>query len=98
MNLTLEFRGGAELLFNHMKQHTVTLPVSGNDPWNMCKLLNYIKINLLKESPELFLQGPSVRPGILVLINDQDWELCGNLDYKLQDKDQIVFISTLHGG
>jgi ubiquitin related modifier 1 len=38
------------------------------------------------------------RPGILVLINDADWELEGELDYELQDKDEVVFISTLHGG
>ena len=39
-----------------------------------------------------------MRPGILVLINDADWELMGQLDYELQDNDTIVFISTLHGG
>jgi ubiquitin related modifier 1 len=33
-----------------------------------------------------------------VLINDADWELEGELDYVLQDRDEIVFISTLHGG
>lgn len=38
------------------------------------------------------------RPGILVLINDADWELEGELEYELRDRDQIVFISTLHGG
>ena len=38
------------------------------------------------------------RPGILVLIKDADWELEGELDYELQDKDEVVFISTLHGG
>ncbi len=38
------------------------------------------------------------RPGILVLINDTDWELEGELDYVLEDKDEVVFISTLHGG
>ncbi|KAB0406907.1 hypothetical protein E2I00_002037, partial [Balaenoptera physalus] len=38
-------------------------------------LLVWIKKNLLKERPELFIQGDSVRPGILVLINDADWEL-----------------------
>lgn len=38
------------------------------------------------------------RPGILVLINNVDWELCDELEYELQDKDEIVFISTLHGG
>ena len=38
------------------------------------------------------------RPGILVLVNDTDWELEGELDYKLQERDSIMFISTLHGG
>lgn len=38
------------------------------------------------------------RPGILVLINNTDWELCDELEYELEDKDEIVFISTLHGG
>lgn len=38
------------------------------------------------------------RSGILVLINGADWELEGELEYVLQDRDEIVFISTLHGG
>lgn len=38
------------------------------------------------------------RPGILVLINDEDWELDGRLAYALQDGDSIAFVSTLHGG
>lgn len=38
------------------------------------------------------------RPGILVLINNGDWELQGQGDYVLQDGDEVVFISTLHGG
>jgi ubiquitin related modifier 1 len=38
------------------------------------------------------------RPGILVLVNDTDWELCGREDYVLQANDSVAFISTLHGG
>jgi ubiquitin related modifier 1 len=38
------------------------------------------------------------RPGILVLINDADWELEGELEYEIVEGDKIVFISTLHGG
>jgi ubiquitin related modifier 1 len=34
-----------------------------------------MKDNLLTERAELFVKGTSVRPGILVLINDTDWEL-----------------------
>ena len=38
------------------------------------------------------------RPGVLVLVNDCDWELSGQLETTIEDKDVIVFISTLHGG
>ena len=38
------------------------------------------------------------RPGILVLINDADWELEGEEQYELQEGDNILFVSTLHGG
>ncbi|KAG0656549.1 Ubiquitin- modifier 1 [Rhodotorula mucilaginosa] len=51
-----------------------------------------------RDRPELFSQGETVRPGILVLINSTDWELEGELDYVLQEGDEVVFISTLHGG
>jgi len=61
-------------------------------------LLQWIKTNLLKERLELFLSNNTVRPGILVLINDCDWELLEGLNYVVQDGDSLVFISTLHGG
>ncbi|XP_036385535.1 ubiquitin-related modifier 1 [Megalops cyprinoides] len=93
----LEFGGGAELLFGGVKEHQVTLP-SQSEPWDMKQLLAWIRANMLQERPELFAQGDTVRPGILVLINDADWELMGELTYQLQDQDNVVFISTLHGG
>jgi ubiquitin related modifier 1 len=34
----------------------------------------------------------------LVLVNDTDWELEGEGEYQIMPKDEIVFISTLHGG
>lgn len=40
----------------------------------------------------------NVRPGILVLVNDADWELEGERDCVLGDRDEVVFVSTLHGG
>ena len=54
--------------------------------------------------PELFVQGVTVcvaaprrsprltshsRPGILVLVNDADWELEGGLAYRLCDNDEV---------
>lgn len=76
----------------------VTSDLYGTLTGDMKQLLAWIRGNMLKERPELFMQGDTVRPGILVLINDADWELMGELDYQLQDKDNVVFISTLHGG
>lgn len=38
--------------------------------------------------------GRCRRPGILVLINDTDWELEDELDYKIQPRDSIMFISS----
>ncbi|KAF9198729.1 DNA repair and recombination protein rad54b [Haplosporangium sp. Z 27] len=62
-------------------------------------LIGWMTSNLLKERPELFVgDDGSVRSGILVLINGADWELEGELEYELQERDEIVFISTLHGG
>ncbi|XP_043235665.1 ubiquitin-related modifier 1-like isoform X2 [Amphibalanus amphitrite] len=100
MQLTVEFSGGAELLFGNVKQHKVTLPErgDGDSVWTMEGLLPWLRDNLLKERPELFMQGETVRPGILVLVNDADWELLGQLSYELQPDDTVVFISTLHGG
>ncbi|GLH12046.1 Ubiquitin-related modifier 1 homolog [Gryllus bimaculatus] len=68
------FRGGAELLFDNVKKHNVKLPLI-DKTWTLRNLLLWIKENLLKERPELFVQGDSVRPGILVLVNEADWEL-----------------------
>uniref|UniRef100_A0A3B4Z449 Ubiquitin-related modifier 1 n=1 Tax=Stegastes partitus TaxID=144197 RepID=A0A3B4Z449_9TELE len=88
----LEFGGGAELLFNGVKEHHVTLP-SQSEPWDMKQLLVWIQRNLLKERPELFVQGDSVYFSFGLFPEPQ-----GELEYQLQDQDNVVFISTLHGG
>ena len=49
-------------------------------------------------SMQALLTNADRRPGILVLINDADWELEGGADYELQPRDNILFVSTLHGG
>uniref|UniRef100_A0A8C6Q564 Ubiquitin-related modifier 1 n=1 Tax=Nothobranchius furzeri TaxID=105023 RepID=A0A8C6Q564_NOTFU len=82
-------KGGAELLFSGQKVHHVTLP-SQSEP---CEYHQKKVLLFLLEKLDTY-----VVPGILVLINDADWELMGELDYQIQDKDNIVFISTLHGG
>jgi ubiquitin related modifier 1 len=64
----------------------------------MEQLIDYLKRNHLKEKEELFISGSSVRPGIIVLVNDTDWELLDTNKYEMQDGDNVAFISTLHGG
>lgn len=97
VEIKVEFTGGAELLFENVKKHKLSLPPQGQ-PWTIRDLIQWIRTNLLRERPELFVQGETVRPGILVLVNDTDWELLGALDYIIENGDSIVFISTLHGG
>ncbi|EZA46478.1 Ubiquitin-related modifier 1-like protein, partial [Ooceraea biroi] len=55
--LTIEFGGGAELLFDKKKRHDVNLP--GED-WTLRRLLLWIRDNLLMERPELFMQDDTV--------------------------------------
>jgi ubiquitin related modifier 1 len=96
MKISVELSGGLELLFDKKTNLEIELP--DNEKTTTKDLIQHLKQNYLKEKPDLFMQGKSVRPGILVLINDTDWELLDGLSYQIQDKDRIVFISTLHGG
>ncbi|BAE61789.1 ubiquitin-like protein [Aspergillus flavus] len=101
LSVTVEFTGGLEMLFSNERKHSVTLPArlsDGGRP-SISFLLEYLVKNVMKdERKELFMLEDNVRPGILVLINDADWELEGEEKYELQPADNIVFVSTLHGG
>ncbi|BDD56473.1 Ubiquitin- modifier 1 [Monascus purpureus] len=101
ISITVEFTGGLELLFSNERTHNVSLPAqlhNGIRP-NITYLLQYLIDNVMKDQRrELFVLEGNVRPGILVLINDADWELEGEEKYELQQGDNIVFVSTLHGG
>ncbi|KAG6849389.1 Ubiquitin- modifier 1 [Arthromyces matolae] len=97
----VEFSGGLELLFANQRLHSIDLPDLDQSTLKaptLQYLINYLRDNLLRERVELFVENETVRPGILVLINDTDWELEGEGEYELKKNDEIVFISTLHGG
>ncbi|KXN70629.1 ubiquitin related modifier 1 [Conidiobolus coronatus NRRL 28638] len=99
LNITLQFSGGMELLFDKQIEIKTSIPSEINGvKTTMKELIEFVKDKHLKERPELFVDGDTVRPGILVLINDADWELEGELEYEVAEGDKIVFISTLHGG
>ena len=53
---------------------------------------------MLQDVDNLIESEDQVKAGVLVLINDADWELFGCADYIIGKKDRITFISTLHGG
>ncbi|KAJ7326354.1 ubiquitin-like modifier 1 [Mycena albidolilacea] len=109
ISLKVEFSGGLELLFSNQRSHKLSVPAlvpttygdttsDAQKPADITFLIHYLRDNLLKERVELFMENGTVRPGILVLVNDTDWELEGEGDYALANGDEIVFISTLHGG
>ena len=54
--------------------------------------------SVLDRGPNVRADSVSSRPGILVLINDADWELEGEDKYELKNGDNVLFVSTLHGG
>lgn len=82
-------------MFEGKKQIDVELPESVT---TMEGLIDHLKRNHLKDKEEMFVQGSSVRPGIIVLVNDTDWELLDTTKYEIQERDNVAFISTLHGG
>ncbi|ETB57550.1 hypothetical protein YYC_04417 [Plasmodium yoelii 17X] len=38
-----------------------------------------------------------IKPGIIVLVNEYDWEILGTYSYQIKNDDKICFLSTLHG-
>ncbi len=93
-----EFLGGLDQIFGNVKKSELAV----EDGITVRDLLQVIiKKHLVNQKDIcMFLDddNESVRAGILVLINDVDWELEDELDYEFKDGDVITFTSTLHGG
>ncbi|QSZ29318.1 hypothetical protein DSL72_003832 [Monilinia vaccinii-corymbosi] len=101
LNIVVEFTGGLEMLFSHQRNHQLSIPKtdSKGDPVTIGWLVNYLCHEIMQDSrKDMFVLDDHVRPGILVLINEADWELEGEASYALQPNDNILFVSTLHGG
>ncbi|KAK9366899.1 ubiquitin-related modifier 1 [Lipomyces kononenkoae] len=102
VSITVEFSGGLEALFNNARSLNVSL--SSRDGSETSPTITDLVVYLCEKAMtdkrrELFvIDGYHVRPGVLVLINDADWELVGEEEYVIQQGDQILFASTLHGG
>lgn len=88
-------RGGLEHLFDNRKRIDVDTP---EEVATVGDLIQWIRKTLVRERHDMFVLGGSIRPGVLVLINDVDWELEDTVRYEIVDGDSFAFISTLHGG
>ncbi|CAN8068281.1 unnamed protein product [Agarophyton chilense] len=95
-SLQLQFGGGLESLFAENKH--LHVKVAKPSVRTIRDLIEYIRTDLIRDRHHMFISQGSLRPGILVLVNDVDWELLDSHRYILKDGDQISFISTLHGG
>ncbi|KAL6854171.1 ubiquitin related modifier 1 [Trichoderma novae-zelandiae] len=101
LTLDVEFSGGLEMLFSDQRRHSLVLPAKDKDgnPSTIAYLIHHLCEHVMKDTrKELFVLQDHLRPGILVLINDADWELEGEEEYELKSGDNILFVSTLHGG
>uniref|UniRef100_A0A914GV20 Ubiquitin-related modifier 1 homolog n=1 Tax=Globodera rostochiensis TaxID=31243 RepID=A0A914GV20_GLORO len=86
--IKLEFAGGLDALFGGKRESEA----------QFSKVSRAHIFGMGNDRTEMLVQRDSVRPGVLVLVNDTDWEILGGLDAQLKDGDTVTFISTLHGG
>lgn len=93
--LYIENSGGLEALFDGQKKMDVKLPSTVK---TLGEVVKWVSKQLIRERHDMFAINGRVRPGVLVLVNDADWELEGTHTYVVKPDDRISFISTLHGG
>lgn len=98
IKVKVEFLGGLNIILAPPHPREVT--VSIEDESTVLELIKLICNDYIpdKENIQVFIENGTIRPGILTLINDTDWELEGEESYVLENKDVISFTSTLHGG
>ncbi|CAG9539367.1 unnamed protein product [Cercopithifilaria johnstoni] len=101
LSLKIEFSGGAESLFGMQKEFDIQMR-NDSGPLFVSDLVRHINVNLIPDKSKSHLlvdkDGDGVRPGILVLVNEVDWDLLQGPKTILEDGDVVSFISTLHGG
>ncbi|KAI1663076.1 ubiquitin related modifier 1 [Daldinia decipiens] len=101
LSIDVEFTGGLEMLFSDQRRHSISISAANKDgnPATIADLIYHLCEYTMKDArKDLFVLQDHLRPGILVLINDADWELEGEEAYEIQAGDNILFVSTLHGG
>lgn len=99
IKLKVEFLGGLDIISNKVREHKLTLPMEEGEA-TMKNAIDQICKDIIADPKDIsvFIENDTVRPGILVLINDTDWELEGSEEYVVENGDLLTFTSTLHGG
>ena len=87
--------GGLDICFDGRKQ--LELDFEENE-MTARQLIQHLRVACNQKKMDFFVSQDGIRPGILVLINDADWELEEKEEAMLRDRDRVSFISTLHGG
>ncbi|KAH8741099.1 hypothetical protein FG386_001651 [Cryptosporidium ryanae] len=93
----IEFSGGLEVITGN--KSCVDVDLSYLESNSLKSLISYIRDNIIQFRKDHFVEtGTKIKPGIIVLVNNCDWEIVGGEDYVLNNSDVITFIMTLHGG
>lgn len=103
-------QGGLQGIFSDKKDENnypipkhaidVALPVSFSNAATVGSLIVHLTETYLSKSPERhrFSVVGMLSVGILVVINEEDWEIPGKEEAQLEAGDEVFFISTMHGG
>ncbi|ODV69226.1 hypothetical protein HYPBUDRAFT_156202 [Hyphopichia burtonii NRRL Y-1933] len=99
IKVKVEFLGGLDVISSGVREHKLSVPLEEGEA-TLKDLVDYITNTIITDPKDIpvFIEDDTVRPGILVLINDTDWELEGGEDYVIESGDVFTFTSTLHGG
>lgn len=99
IKIKVEFRGGLESIMVVPTPKDITLKRTENEV-KVEKVIEHISENFILDQSlkSQFVENGQIRHGILVLINERDWELDEREKTMINDGDTILFTSTLHGG
>eukprot|EP00388_Colpodella_angusta_P005260 GDKJ01016381.1.p1 GENE.GDKJ01016381.1~~GDKJ01016381.1.p1 ORF type:complete len:101 (-),score=21.04 GDKJ01016381.1:18-320(-) len=92
-SVKISFGGGLELITG-CKECSLKI----EKPITALDVIRHVRDNVVFERASLFAIGDEIRPGILVLVDECDWELLDTIEAEVKDGTTVHFISTLHGG
>ena len=95
--IQIELSGGCELIFGNKNLFRIEdIPADTT----LAQLILILRDKYVTGRQDQFLDpsGTTIRPGILIMVNDCDSEVMGGMEYVLGSGDVIGFVSTLHGG